>query len=193
LAGDEPGYAAYERVVEQTTFSLTTWSSTMSQNRSRPGCSGCLTADSQRVPVLAGAEEGIGRRAFLVQSGILAAVSALAACGVASDSTAPTVPANSQINVGNYPTLATVGGVALVSLGGAPVAVVRASATSFIALSRVCPHQGGIVNESSNRFICPNHGATFDLNGNWIGGQPTSNLHQYATTYDAASNTLTVS
>jgi Rieske Fe-S protein len=165
----------------------------MSQNGSRPECSGCLTADSQRVPAFASAEEGIGRRAFLAQSGILAAMAALAACSAAGDATAPTVPANSQINVGNYPTLATVGGVALVSLGGAPVAIVRASATSFVALSRVCPHQGGIVNESSSRFVCPNHGATFDLNGNWIGGQPTSNLHQYATTYDAASNTLSIS
>jgi Rieske Fe-S protein len=57
----------------------------------------------------------------------------------------------------------------------------------------VCTHQGGIVNESGNRFVCPVHGATFDLNGNWIGGQRTSNLHQYATTYDAATNTLTIS
>jgi Rieske Fe-S protein len=128
-----------------------------------------------------------------VQSGILAAVAALAACGAASDSTAPSIPANSQVDVGNYPALATVGGVALVSLSGAPIAIVRTSATSFIALSRVCPHQGGIVNESNTRFVCPNHGATFDLNGNWIGGQPTSNLHQYTTSYDATSNTLTIS
>jgi Rieske Fe-S protein len=49
------------------------------------------------------------------------------------------------------------------------------------------------VNESGSRFVCPVHGATFDLNGNWIGGQPTSNMRQYATTYDAASNTLTIS
>ncbi len=165
----------------------------MDQNKSRAACSGCLIADSPRIGALPPVGEGIGRRTFLVQSGILAAMAALAACGATGDSTAPTVPANSQINVGNYPTLANVGGVALVSLGSAPVAIVRISATSFIALSRVCPHQGGIVNESNNRFVCPNHGATFDLNGNWIGGQPTSNMHQYATTYDAGSNTLTIS
>jgi Rieske Fe-S protein len=145
------------------------------------------------VPALALTEEDIGRRTFLVQSGILAAMAALAACAGSGGPTAPSVPANSQINVGSYPTLANVGGVALVSLGSAPVAIVRVSTTSFLALSRVCPHQGGIVNESGTRFVCPNHGATFDLNGNWIGGQPTSNLHQYSTTYDAASNTLTIS
>lgn len=164
----------------------------MDRDSSRPNCLGCQTAGSLRVGPLAPVEEGIGRRTFLVQTGILAAMAALAACGAASDSTAPSLPSNSQISVGNYPTLANVGGVALVSLGSAPVAVVRISATSFIALSRVCPHQGGIVAESNNRFVCPNHGATFDLNGNWIGGQPTSNLHQYATTYDAGSNTLTI-
>lgn len=163
----------------------------MDQNTVRPDCSDCLTAP--RAGALTSAFDGIGRRTFLVQSGILAAMAALAACGATSDSTAPTVPANSQVDVGNFPALANVGGVALVSLGSAPVAIVRTSATAFIALSRVCPHQGGIVNESNSRFVCPVHGATFDLNGNWIGGQPTSKMHQYTTSYDAASNTLTIS
>lgn len=165
----------------------------MDQTNGRPDCAGCLTSGSRRASALTPAEEGIGRRAFLVQSGVLAAMAALAACGGASGATAPTLPANSQIDIGNYPTLANVGGVALVSFGNAPVAIVSVSATSFIALSRVCPHQGGIVNESNNRFVCPNHGATFDLNGNWVGGQPTSNMHAYATTYDAGSNTLAIS
>jgi len=166
----------------------------MRQHADRLDCSSCLAADaSHGLRPLGPVEEGIGRRTFLVQSGILAAMAALAACGASTDSTAPNVPANSQIQIGNYPALANVGGVALVSLGSAPLAIVRTSGTSFIALSRVCTHQGGIVDESGNRFVCPVHGATFDLNGNWVGGQPTSNLHQYATTYDAASNTLTIS
>ena len=164
----------------------------MSQKNGRPDCSGCSTADPRSAAVTF-TDEGIGRRTFLVQSGVLAAMAALTACGAGTDSTAPSVPANSQINVGNYPTLANVGGVALVSFGNAPVAIVRVSATSFLALSRVCPHQGGTIGESGNRFVCPVHGATFDLNGNWIGGQPTGNMHQYATEYDAASNALTVS
>jgi Rieske Fe-S protein len=149
-----------------------------------------MAASSARV--IEPATDGIGRRTFLVQSGILAAMAALAACGMSSDATAPTVPANSQVDVASYPALATVGGVAVLSLGNAPVAVVRTSATSFLALSRVCPHQGGIVQQSGNRWVCPVHGATFDIDGNWIGGQRTSSLHQYATTYDAASNTLTI-
>lgn len=164
----------------------------MSQFEGRPDCSGCLATDVHGQRALPPIEEGIGRRTFLVQSGLLAAMAALAACGVSTDTTAPSVPSNTSINVGNYPTLANVGGVAMVSLGG-PVAIVRTGASSFVALSRVCPHQGGIVNQSGQDWICPNHGATFSLQGQWIGGQPTSNLHQYSTTYDATSNTLTIS
>ena len=167
----------------------------MSQDRGRLDCVGCrathASPDDSRA--LAPVEDGIGRRTFLVQSGILAAMAALAACGASSDATAPNVPANSAINVGDFPSLANVGGVALVSLGGAPLAIVRTSSTSFIALSRVCPHQGSIVGLNNSGFLCPNHGAQFDSTGQWIGGQPTSNMHQYATTYDATSNTLTIS
>ena len=166
----------------------------MNQNNENPECAGCHLVDSSgTLPTIGPIEDGIGRRTFLVQAGILGAMAALAACGASSDgTTTPTVPANSQINLASYPALANVGGVAMVSVSGAPVAIVRTSTTSFIALSRVCPHQGGIVQQSGSRFVCPQHGATFDLNGTWIGGQRTSSLHQYATTYDATSNTLTI-
>jgi len=102
------------------------------------------------------------------------------------------VPSNSQINIASYPQLANVGGVALVSIGNAPIAIVRTGTSTFLALSRVCPHEGGIVGESSNRWVCPVHGATFDIDGNWVGGQRTSSLHHYTTTYDATANTLTI-
>src|SRR5262249_55134633 len=118
---------------------------------------------------------------------------ALAACGGSTDATAPSLPANSQVNIGDYSTLANVGGVAVVSLGGAPVGIVRTGASSFIAVSRVCTHQGGIVNQSGSHWVCPVHGATYDLDGNWVGGQLTSSLHQYSTTYDATANTLAIS
>ena len=147
----------------------------MSDEYLRPDCADC-----------------IGRRTFLVQTGIFAAMAALAGCG-GSDATAPTIPANSSINIADFPSLSSAGGVAMLSLAGAPVAIVRTSASSFLALSRVCPHQGGTIGESGNRFVCPVHGATFDLNGNWIGGQRTSNMHQYATSFDASTNTLTIS
>jgi cytochrome b6-f complex iron-sulfur subunit len=138
------------------------------------------------------AVDRIGRRTFLVQSGILAAMAALSACGVGSDITTPNVPSNSTLDVNSYPTLANVGGVAMVTLGSAPVAIVRSAASSFLALSRVCPHQGGIVNLSGSDFVCPVHGATYSLSGQWIGGQRASSLHQYATSFDPTTGTLTI-
>ena len=167
----------------------------MNEENARQTCTDCTAMGPQRLlSTYAAAEDGIGRRTFLVQSGILAAIAALAACGSNSDSTAPSIPAGSSINVGNYPQLANVGGVAVVTLGSAPVAIVRTSATpaQFLALSLICPHQRGPVQLFGNEFQCPVHGATFDINGKWIGGQPTSSLHQYSTSYDASTNTLTV-
>ena len=161
----------------------------------RADCRGCEPARQSSLPgVLGDGPNTIGRRTFLVQSAILAATAALAACGGGlSDVTAPGVPANSTIKVSDYPSLSSVGGVAMVTLGNAPVAIVRTGTSTFLALSRVCPHQGGTVGLSSNEFVCPVHGAQFNLSGQWIGGQPTSSLHQYTASFDAASGTLSIS
>lgn len=137
-------------------------------------------------------ESGIGRRTFLVQSALMAAAAALAACAGASDTTGPTLSGQSTINVNDYPALANVGGVAMVSVQGAQLAIVRTSTTDFVALSRVCPHQGGIVYATSTGFQCPIHGATFNKTGGWIGGQRTSSMRSYATSYDSASGVLTI-
>lgn len=157
-------------------------------------CHACDASSSDTRPLLdGGGATGIGRRTFLVQSGILAAISALSACGLSGgEITAPTVPANSTIKVSDYASLASVGGVAMVTLGSAPVAIVRTGTASFLALSRICPHQGGTVQLSGNNFVCPNHGATFNTSGQWIGGQRTSSLRSYSTSYDSATGTLTI-
>ena len=162
------------------------------KNNSTPRCGGC--AESAYAVAGSSVEgESIGRRTFLVQSGILAAIAALSACGgLGGDATAPNVPSNSSIDVNNYPALANVGGVAMVTLGSAPLAIVRSGTSSFLALSRVCPHQGGIVQLANNDFVCPVHGATYNLSGQWIGGQRASSLHQYATSYDPTTGTLTI-
>lgn len=137
----------------------------------------------------------IGRRAFLIQGAFAAAALALAACssstGLSDSGTPP--GGSATIKVSDYPSLANVGGVALLSLSGAPVAIVRTGTTTFLALSRICPHQGGTIGETSNaEFQCPVHGATFNLNGQWIGGQPTSNMTRYTSTYDSTTGTLTI-
>ncbi len=108
----------------------------MSLNSSEgPECRGCSAATGSDVARFA-PDEGIGRRTFLVQSGIMAAIAALNACGSlgGADVTAPNVPANSTITISNYPSLANVGGVAMITLGGAQLAVVRSGTSDFIAL-----------------------------------------------------------
>jgi nitrite reductase/ring-hydroxylating ferredoxin subunit len=134
----------------------------------------------------------IGRRTFLTQSALLVATAALAACAVGSDPTAPTLSGPISLKVSDYSSLSSVGGVALVSIQSSPFAIVRTGTSSFVALSRVCPHQGSIVNQNGSGFLCPGHGARFDASGTWIGGERTSSLHSYPTAYDAATGTLTV-
>src|SRR4051812_33819062 len=162
----------------------------MAATDSTSACSGCVSAG----PVESEAtRDGIGRRTFLIQTALLTAAAALAACAVGGDTTSPTLPAGSSIKVSDYSALNTVGGIALVSLNGARLAVVRTADTSYVALSRVCTHEGGIVNPNGSGFLCPNHGAQFNLTGTWIGGQRTSSLHSYSTSFDAATGVLSIS
>lgn len=147
-------------------------------------CPGCSCNGDRTVT-------GIDRRQFLTISAYAAAAAALAACAAGSDSTAPT-SLSATLNVSDFAALATVGGVATTNLNGTPIAIVRTGASTFITLSRVCPHQGSTVNATSTGFKCPNHGATFDKNGTWTGGQRTSSMHAYATSYDAATGVLTI-
>ena len=78
------------------------------------------------------------------------------------------------------------------TLNGSLLALVRDSTTSVLALLRVCPHQGGTINTSSGGFTCPRHGARFNLTGQWVGGQPTSNMRSYATTFDPGTGALAI-
>src|SRR5205085_7679327 len=98
----------------------------------------------------------------------------------------------SDIKVSEFPALASVGGVALVTFNGNPLAIVRTGTTSFVTLSRVCPHQGNIINPSGDGFLCPGHGARFSATGQWLGGERTSSMRSYTTSYDAAAGTITI-
>ena len=150
-------------------------------------CPGCGTRDSLDAPA-----GGIGRRTFLAQSAILAAAAALAACGAGGSVTAPTLSGSTSIKVSDDPALASVGGVALINVSGSPLAIVHTDASTYLALSRICPHQGSIVNFTGNGFLCPNHGAQFTETGTWIGGQRTSSLRSYPTAFDSTTGTLTI-
>ena len=147
----------------------------------------------QSCGALSPAGSEIGRRTFLAQTALLAAAAALAACSAGgSDLTSPSLSGQTTITISDYPALASVGGIALVTIQSSPFAIVRTGTSSFVTLSRICPHQGSTVNQSGSGFLCPNHGAQFNASGTWIGGQSTSSLRSYATSYDAAAGTLLI-
>ena len=113
----------------------------------------------------------VDRRDFILRAALAAASVALAACG-ADSATAPFS--------------------AVLTANGSPIAVVRTGTATFLALSRICPHQGGTIGVSGTGFMCPVHGARFSSTGTWTGGQVTSNMRSYATNYDPSTGILTI-
>jgi cytochrome b6-f complex iron-sulfur subunit len=147
-------------------------------------------------------EDCLSRRAFLARSTLaVAGVAALTAgCGDGqiggSGATGP-LPTGLTLKVSTVPELATVGVLAYVPTDSR-VAVKRTGATSFLALSTTCTHEGthlDIVNNSLS-FECPNHGSRFDSNGIVTRGPSASgtvtNLPTLTTRYDATTDILTI-
>ncbi len=137
---------------------------------------------------------GTSRREFITASAASAVAALLvAACGGATGATGVTGPGGSlSVQISKFPALANVGGIARVDTGGSPVAVVRTGASTFAALSLICPHFGCTVGIYGSSFQCPCHGAQFASTGTWIGGQRTTNLGSYTTSYDATTGVLTI-
>lgn len=137
--------------------------------------------------------EGINRRTFLSATTLAAVAVLLDACTSALGPYTGGGGGPLTVTVANFAALANVGGIARVDGGnGAPTALVRTGASSFVALSMVCPHQGSTIGINGSGFLCPNHGARFAGTGAWQGGQPTSNLQSYSTTYDSTAGTVAI-
>ena len=166
----------------------------MTRLQQRTECAGCACGGE--------CADGLSRRDFVAKSTLAAVAAFLAACGngqigMTAPGGAAAPPGGSAagltVVLSQFPALANVGGMARVDGGaGSPVALVRTSATAFEAFSMVCPHQGSTINITSTGFKCPNHGAMFDKNGAWTGGQQTSSLTSYPTTYDATAGTVLI-
>jgi Rieske Fe-S protein len=149
----------------------------------------------------AGSPPGTTRREFIANASIaLWAVS----CGGGGDSAgAPTSPPGGggpvnqgslTITLGAFPELGLVGGIAAVgTAAGVPVAVVRESQTSYLALSRICTHQGCTVAIAMRGFACPCHGSTFDAAGTNTGGPAPTPLRRLGAALSADGLSLTIS
>ena len=132
------------------------------------------------------------RRDFLEQSIQLGVLAVLA--GACSDLGSITEPSlnNGQdlvVTLADYPALSQAGGIARITGATPPLALVNEGSSIYSAFSLVCPHQGVTVQVTGSTFTCPSHGARFNASGVWTGGQRTSNLREYSTTYDSAAGT----
>ena len=145
----------------------------------------------------------VNRREFLVQVAGAASVAAIAsACGDGQLSGAPTTPridpgtppAKVTIVVGSFPGLVETGRLVRVASFHA---VKRTGTDTFDAFSMACTHSGCLTEiVNGQEFDCPCHGSRFANDGSVINGPFTGErinaLQKLATTYDPATDQLTI-
>ena len=92
--------------------------------------------------------------------------------------------------------LANVDGARAVATTEDKMLVVRAVATppAFTVLSRICTHNGCTVgwDPSVHQYKCPCHGSRFADDGSVLRGPATRSLKEYVSTFDEATQTLTI-
>lgn len=74
------------------------------------------------------------------------------------------------------------------------VLVAKTTAGSYIALSKICTHEGNPVQyrSSSNDIFCPTHGSEYNISGAVTQGPAPAALKAYTVTVSSDGNTLTV-
>jgi len=76
---------------------------------------------------------------------------------------------------------------------GSRVLVIRESATTYIALSSRCTHEGcGVDRPVDGIIVCQCHGAEYNIDGSNRTGPAVIPLTRFATTFDESTQTLTV-
>lgn len=90
--------------------------------------------------------------------------------------------------------LRTVGGQRTIAVDAKRYLIIRTASDAFAALAAMCPHAGCMVSyaASSGEVVCSCHGSTFALNGAVTNGPATLPLASYDTSFDEASEILTV-
>lgn len=138
----------------------------------------------------------INRRQFLTTGAATAAGLVAIACGDGEVSGVPaktvTLPNGPvTIKVGDFPNLATNGVFVRVfdSIG-----VKRTGPTTFLALALVCTHQGcGVTITTDAQLDCPCHFSQFNGDGAVLRGPADRPLARFTTSYNSATDVLTIS
>ncbi len=127
------------------------------------------------------------RKEFLTSIGFGTAGVLIASCiGGCSKTAVPAAPANvnQTIKLSDYPALANIGGMIYtdgVKVGNNGIIVAKTIASTYVAVSQFCTHQGGTVqyDQGGNDFYCPRHGAIFSDTGAHVSGPGSGGLTQY--------------
>lgn len=120
----------------------------------------------------------INRRALL--SGACALV-VLSGLGVSTASATAEIKklGNGRLSVKlkTIPELSEIGGsVGVGNVKGKPVAITRTGATTYIAFSLNCPHQGVKLSRAESGWVCKAHGSEFEADGDLVLGPATTRL-----------------
>jgi Rieske Fe-S protein len=80
---------------------------------------------------------------------------------------------------------------------GRDIIIIHLNATTFVAFTAICTHQGGEINLPSSagaNLICPVHGSQFrESDGSVALGPASLPLPKFTATYDQQKNTVTIS
>lgn len=136
----------------------------------------------------------VSRRDFVTTAANAAGLVVLSACGdgfVSAPQNIVVLPSGPLvIKVADLADLATVG--KLVKVPSRFIAVKRVDANQFEAYSMVCTHQGCTIDIVGQEFHCPCHGSRFRDDGGVLEGPATKSLGKLTTSYDPATDELTI-
>lgn len=138
---------------------------------------------NSQTPGEALVRSGINRRGALCALATLT-LGALAAPAVAATGVKVLRNGRVEVTLARNPALRNVGGVVRIDgVQGRSIALVRTAKgrNGFTALDLRCTHQGSIVEQDGERWSCPNHGATFALDGQVEIGPATTPLRKLRT------------
>jgi len=95
------------------------------------------------------------------------------------------------VPLSSAPSLATIGGVAMIVTSGQSALVSRASDTSYVAVTAICTHQGCTIDRFSGQlYVCSCHGSEFTFGGAVSRGPASSALATFSS--QAAGDTLSI-